>query len=109
MAHYLINYLTGDTETVTADTVNIDCEARAFVFHATANEYKPVALVPQANVRSIHRQDDESAKERSYPYQDGDVTVLGPEVFASADGEAISWKGTPYARRPYPALGTVSS
>lgn len=35
-----------------------------------------------------------------YPYADGDITVLGPEVFASADGQTISWKGANYSRHP---------
>lgn len=34
--------------------------------------------------------------EHKYPYQDGDVTVLGPEVFASSTGRLISWKGQNY-------------
>lgn len=33
---------------------------------------------------------------RQYPYQDGDTTVLGPEVFASADHKVISWRGANY-------------
>jgi len=28
-----------------------------------------------------------------YPYDDGDVTVLGPEIFASSDGKVVSWRG----------------
>ncbi|MFR9794276.1 hypothetical protein ACL07V_37580 [Streptomyces sp. MB22_4] len=36
----------------------------------------------------------------SYPYPDGDVTVLGPEVFASKDGGVICWKGENYERQP---------
>lgn len=43
MANYLINYLNGDTETLTADAVEYDAEARAYTF---------------VNVRSIHRQDE---------------------------------------------------
>lgn len=35
-----------------------------------------------------------------YPYADGDIAVLGPEVFASADGQTISWKGANYSRHP---------
>ncbi|MGW5636472.1 hypothetical protein [Streptomyces sp. NPDC003832] len=31
-----------------------------------------------------------------YPYEDGDVTVLGPEIFAAADSKTISWKGENY-------------
>lgn len=33
-----------------------------------------------------------------YPRPDGDVTVLGPEVFASADGDVICWRGENYVR-----------
>ncbi len=32
-----------------------------------------------------------------YPYNEGDVTVLGPEIFASKDGKVICWKGENYA------------
>lgn len=35
----------------------------------------------------------------TYPYDDGDVTVLGPEIFASKDGEVISWRGENYVRQ----------
>jgi hypothetical protein len=34
-----------------------------------------------------------------YPYQDGDVTVLGPEIFASKGGAVISWRGDNYVRQ----------
>lgn len=33
-----------------------------------------------------------------FPYQDGDVTVLGPQIFASKDDTVISWKGENYVR-----------
>lgn len=36
----------------------------------------------------------------SYPHPDGDVIILGPEVFASPDGRTISWKGANYERQP---------
>lgn len=32
----------------------------------------------------------------TYPYIDGDVVVLGPEVFATPDSKVISWKGQNY-------------
>lgn len=31
-----------------------------------------------------------------YPHQEGDVTVLGPEIFASNDGKTICWQGRNY-------------
>lgn len=34
-----------------------------------------------------------------YPRDDGDVTALGPEIFASKDGQTISWKGDNYERQ----------
>jgi len=37
-------------------------------------------------------------QQRPFPYQDGDVTVLGPEVFASKDDTVISWRGANYVR-----------
>lgn len=37
-------------------------------------------------------------QQRQYPYQDGDVTVLGPEIFTSKDGAVISWRGDNYVR-----------
>lgn len=33
---------------------------------------------------------------QDFPYQDGDVTVLGPEIFTSSDSKVISWKGDNY-------------
>jgi hypothetical protein len=99
MATYTINYLTGDTETTEADRVECDPDARDYTFYSGD---QVVALAPIANVRSVHRQDDGPGAPITYPYQDGDVTVLGPEVFASVDGEAISWKGENYTRRFYP-------
>lgn len=59
MAQYTINYLTGDTETVTADGVEYDADARDYIFTGP-NGMGARALVPVANVRSIHRQDDEA-------------------------------------------------
>jgi hypothetical protein len=65
MARYLISYLDGESETVTADHVAIDYEARAYVFrngtdqHAEPEAIIPTALIPAANVRSIHRRVDE--------------------------------------------------
>lgn len=41
-------------------------------------------------------------KERDFPYQDGDITVLGPETFASKDGAVISWRGDNYVRQTQP-------
>jgi hypothetical protein len=36
---------------------------------------------------------------QSYPRDDGDVTALGPEVFASKDGAVICWRGENYIRQ----------
>ena len=32
----------------------------------------------------------------NYPYESGDVIVLGPEIFVSKDKKVISWKGCNY-------------
>lgn len=34
-----------------------------------------------------------------YPYNDGDITVLGPEIFASKGGAVICWRGENYIRQ----------
>ncbi len=34
-----------------------------------------------------------------YPYQDGDAVVLGPEVFASQNGDVLCWRGQNYVRQ----------
>lgn len=33
-----------------------------------------------------------------YPYSDGSRAVLGPDVYASADGNTITWQGAIYRR-----------
>lgn len=40
-----------------------------------------------------------------YPYPDGDVTVLGPEIFASEHGHVICWRGANYLRQDEPETG----
>jgi len=45
--------------------------------------------------------------EPTYPYADGDVTVLGPEIFASTDGDVISWKGDNYVRQAAVSAGVA--
>ncbi|MGH8964391.1 MAG: hypothetical protein ACRDXB_03545, partial [Actinomycetes bacterium] len=45
----------------------------------------------------------DAASPHPYPYQDGDVVVLGPEIFVSMDGEVICWKGRNYTPAPTPA------
>lgn len=37
-----------------------------------------------------------------YPHPDGDLTVLGPETFASKDQQVICWKGDNYVRQTEP-------
>jgi hypothetical protein len=61
MAQYLISYLDGETEKVEAEKVNIDDGSQVYVFHlGDPLQGEPVALVPKANVRSIHRQDEQA-------------------------------------------------
>ncbi|MFF0736893.1 hypothetical protein ACFYVK_35430 [Streptomyces chartreusis] len=81
---YTINYLDGTTETIEADGVEYDSDARDYTF---IKDKQAVALAPVANVRSVVRQDTGPKASVTYPHQDGDVTVLGPEVFASTDRE----------------------
>jgi hypothetical protein len=60
MAHYLISYLDGQDETIQADGVEFDSDARDYTFHTNGHA---VALAPAANVRSIVRQSDEDTVE----------------------------------------------
>jgi hypothetical protein len=42
--------------------------------------------------------------EPAYPYQEGDVTVIGPECFAKRDRSVLSWQGDNYVpQRQHPA------
>lgn len=34
-----------------------------------------------------------------YPRVEGDTIVLGPEIFVSADGEIICWRGENYVKQ----------
>lgn len=56
-----------------------------------------------ARRRMINEQRAAMAK---YPYEDGDVTVLGPEIFT--DGTVICWKGENYVRQAEPG-GVISA
>jgi hypothetical protein len=39
--------------------------------------------------------------EKHYPYEAGDITVLGPECFVARDGAVICWRGENYTpQRP---------
>lgn len=51
-------------------------------------------------IKPVELEPVESIAVAAYPYQDGDVTVLGPEVIASAEGSVISWKGRNYQLVP---------
>jgi hypothetical protein len=45
---------------------------------------------------------DEVVKVKEYPYEEGDVVVLGPEIFAAKDGGVISWKGENFVPQAVP-------
>jgi hypothetical protein len=40
----------------------------------------------------------------TYPHPDGETTVLGPEIFASSDGEVVCWRGVNYVRQAASAV-----
>lgn len=35
---------------------------------------------------------------KEYPYEDGGNVILGPDVFASGDGDIITWRNVQYFR-----------
>lgn len=92
MARFRIAYLDGEDEIVTAN--EIEPIGGLYVAHGDKHA---VAYIPDGNVRSIVRLDEMDAG--TYPRPDGDVTVLGPEIFASKDGSVICWKGENYTRQ----------
>jgi hypothetical protein len=49
---------------------------------------------------------DESGR-AVYPYEEGDVIVLGPELIASRDGAVLCWKGRHYVEH-HPACRAVA-
>ncbi|GLP64317.1 hypothetical protein TUSST3_09370 [Streptomyces sp. TUS-ST3] len=55
MARYRIAYLDGEDENVTANTIEITGSQ-----YVVYRDGKPAGFVPVANVRSVHRQDDEA-------------------------------------------------
>ncbi|MFD7996849.1 hypothetical protein [Streptomyces mexicanus] len=57
MAHYRITYLDGETETIQADRSEYDIDSRSMLLYLSE---RPVAWIPQANVRSLARQNDEA-------------------------------------------------
>lgn len=44
------------------------------------------------------RNPDTTVVEKRYPHFDGDVTVIGPQAFLSADGTVINYRGVNYRR-----------
>lgn len=47
--------------------------------------------------RAFHESFDEAGNEAaSYPRDEGDMTVIGPECFAQQDGSVLCWKGVNY-------------
>jgi hypothetical protein len=62
------------------------CEAQKqswFVSHELT-EYQRILVLRDVTV------------EREYPFEDGDVTVIGPEAFVAQDGTVFCWKGRNY-------------
>lgn len=44
-------------------------------------------------------------RRQRYPHEDGDVIVLGPEVFVARDGSVLSWRGQNYVPQAPPVDG----
>ncbi|MCI3246285.1 hypothetical protein [Streptomyces spinosisporus] len=61
-----------------------------------------IAVVVVINIITYAVRDTALAKHKArlYPRDDGDVTALGPEIFASKDGRTVCWKGVNYERQP---------
>lgn len=62
-----------------------------------ANQFNPTGVVAAAEAFLAFLQGEEPPEDRAqYPFEDGDVIILGPECFASKDGNVISWRGENY-------------
>lgn len=48
---------------------------------------------PNYRLKPIERED------MTYPYESGDVIVLGPQIFAAKDGSVLNWRGENYVRQ----------
>jgi hypothetical protein len=79
----------------------IDPETPAFPWdgHSTDEKYQRLRFLTEAT--HVARRTPQEPSAPAYPYADGDVTVLGPELFASADKQVICWRGENY-RIPEP-------
>lgn len=51
-----------------------------------------IRRIAEADVKDI-------VMKQPYPYNEGDVNVLGPEIFASTDESVICWKGVNYIKQ----------
>lgn len=87
--------------------------ARAFheAYEALAPQFsyktREASAVPWENVpednkalmrATVARLIEDGVIPKSYPFQEGDVLVIGPECIADAGGAAINWKGEHYQR-----------
>jgi hypothetical protein len=68
-----------------------------------AGEGRACSAVTNCDGKCCKTSPKEASKATTYPHPDGDVTVLGPEIFASSDGAVISWRGENYVRQGEPA------
>ena len=44
-----------------------------------------------------------------YPHDDGEVVVLGPEIFVNVEAEVISWRGENWVKQPAPSNAAAAS
>lgn len=49
-----------------------------------------------ATVIKGERDGSNAGANKVYPFEDGDVVVLGPEIFSAKDGSVLNWKGVNY-------------
>lgn len=56
----------------------------------------------KAFLASFDLVDESAIEEKKYPFQDGDFTVLGPEIFTNASELVICWKGEHFIRQSQP-------
>lgn len=79
----------------------IDPETPAFPWDGHSTDEKYARLRFLTEVAQVARRTPQAPPAPRYPYPDGDVTVLGPGVFASLDRAVVCWDGQDY-RIPEP-------
>jgi hypothetical protein len=72
-------------------------------FNATDNEATVRRLFDQNTIVYLRKPEHGNEMIRdAYPKQLGDITLIGPDCYAQADGTVLNWQGRNYIPQPEP-------